>query len=298
MTNYIDLHMHTNYSDDGSYTPSQIVEMCHEAKVKIMAIADHNTVKGVEEGMNKAKELGMSYIPAIEIDCTYKNTTNLHVLGYGIDYTNPTFNALGENIYKQERSLAIEKLKKTNELFHVHLTEEQLLKIMPNGVFTGEAFGEALLNDPAYHDAEFLKPYREGGARSNNPYVNFYWDFYSQGKPIYVEVKYPTLEETIKLIKENGGIPVLAHPGNNLKGQFEVFDDMVKLGIEGVEAFSSYHTKETCEYFYNKAKEYDLLYTCGSDFHGKTKPSIFLGENNCSIDPSEIEEKLKAYHLI
>ena len=47
--------------------------------------------------------------------------------------------------------------------------------------------------------------------------------------------------------------------------------------IDGVECFSSYHTSETNEYFYNKAKELNVLYTCGSDFHGKTKPSIYLG---------------------
>jgi hypothetical protein len=114
---------------------------------------------------------------AIEIDCTYDQRLNLHVLGYGIDYTNAAFNDLGASILKQERRLAIEKLEKTNELFNVHLTKEQLLKIMPNGVFTGEAFAEALLNDPDYKEEAFLKPYRAGGTRSDNPYVNFYWDY-------------------------------------------------------------------------------------------------------------------------
>lgn len=72
---------------------------------------------------------------------------------------------------------------------------------------------------------------------------------------------------------------------------------MVALGLQGVECFSSYHVPETNEYFYNKAKELKLLYTCGSDFHGKTKPAIHLGENGCQ-DPQEIEKLLKDYHLI
>ena len=67
---------------------------------------------------------------------------------------------------------------------------------------------------------------------------------------------------------------------------------MVALGLDGVECFSSYHTTETNEYFYQKAKELGLLYTCGSDFHGKTKPAIHLGENGC-VEPKEIEELLK-----
>jgi predicted metal-dependent phosphoesterase TrpH len=114
--------------------------------------------------------------------------------------------------------------------------------------------------------------------------VNFYWDYYSQGKAIYTKVNYPSLEEIIKLIKSHGGISILAHPGNNLKNQFELFDEMVQLGLDGVEAFSSYHDQKTCEYFYNKAKELNVYYTCGSDFHGKTKPSIHLGDCHCNVE--------------
>ena len=291
---YIDLHMHSMYSDDGEYTPTQLVDMCHEAGVKIMAIADHNWVKANEEAKKHADELGMTYIPAIEIDCTYKGV-NLHVLGYGID-NQEVFNQLGEDIEKQEIACSMKKLELMNAL-GFDLKKEQLDALSTNGVYTGEMFGEALLNDSRYEDHELLKPYRQGGERSDNPYVNFYWDYYAQGKPCYTEIHFPTLEETIQLIHQHGGVALLAHPGNNLKGQFELFDEMVALGLDGVECFSSYHTTETNEYFYNKAKELNVLYTCGSDFHGKTKPSIHLGENGC-LNPQEIEDCLKAHHLI
>lgn len=291
---YIDLHMHSMYSDDGEYTPTQLVDMCHEAGVKIMAIADHNWVKANEEAKKHADELGMTYIPAIEIDCAYKGV-NLHVLGYGID-NQEVFNQLGEDIEKQEIACSMKKLELTNAL-GFDLKKEQLDALSTNGVYTGEMFGEALLNDSRYDDHELLKPYRQGGERSDNPYVNFYWDYYAQGKPCYTEIHFPTLEETIQLIHQHGGVALLAHPGNNLKGQFELFDEMVALGLDGVECFSSYHTSETNEYFYNKAKELNVLYTCGSDFHGKTKPSIHLGENGC-LNPQEIEDCLKAHHLI
>lgn len=291
---YIDLHMHSMYSDDGEYTPTQLVDMCHEAGVKIMAIADHNWVKANEEAKKHADELGMTYIPAIEIDCTYKGV-NLHVLGYGID-NQEVFNQLGEDIEKQEIACSMKKLELMNAL-GFDLKKEQLDALSTNGVYTGEMFGETLLNDSRYDDHELLKPYRQGGERSDNPYVNFYWDYYAQGKPCYTEIHFPTLEETIQLIHQHGGVALLAHPGNNLKGQFELFDEMVALGLDGVECFSSYHTTETNEYFYNKAKELNVLYTCGSDFHGKTKPSIHLGENGC-LNPQEMEDCLKAHHLI
>ena len=296
MDKYIDLHMHSKYSDDGEFTPSELVEMCHRSGIKIMAIADHNSVKAIDEAKETAKKYDIKYISAIEIDCTY-NGINLHVLGYGIDYHHEDFKRLEQNVLDQELKCSKEKILLTNKL-GFEVDEEALNKLSANGVYTGEMFGEVLLNDPRYQEHPLLKPYREGGARSDNPYVNFYWDYYSQGKPCYTKIIYPSLKETIDLIKKHGGTVVLAHPGNNLKGQFEVFDEMVALGIEGVEAFSNYHSLETVNYFYNAGKKHDLLITCGSDFHGKTKPAIELGECRCNIDEHDIEEQLKEYNLI
>lgn len=292
---YIDLHMHSIHSDDGEFTPTELIEKCYEAGVKIMAVADHNYVKGIDEAKEAASKRKITVIPAIEIDCVY-NGINLHVLGYGIDYKKTVFNSLGDNILEQELKCSAKKMELTNAL-GFDLNKEQLDALSTNGVYTGEMFAEALLVDPRYKDNELLKSYREGGERSDNPFVNFYWDYYSQGKPCYTEVKFPTLKETIKIINDNGGVAVLAHPGNNLKGQFEIFDEMVIAGIQGVEAFSSYHSDETNKYFYNKAKELHILYTCGSDYHGKTKPSIMVGKTGCSISEKDIEEVLKKYKL-
>ena len=90
MEKFIDLHMHSLYSDDGEFTPTQLVEKCYDAGIRIMAIADHNSVKAIDEAKSVAKEKGILYIPAVEIDCTYEGI-NLHVLGYGIDYHHHDF---------------------------------------------------------------------------------------------------------------------------------------------------------------------------------------------------------------
>lgn len=293
---FIDLHMHTNYSDDGEYTPTQIVRMCHEKGVNIMAITDHNCVKAIGEAHREAEMLGISYIPAAEFDCHF-NGINLHVLGYGIDYKQPIFHFIEENILNQELANSELKLKLTNSL-GFEISKEQLDTYSKNGVYTGELFAEVLLNDPRYNHHEVLKPYRKGGNRDSNPYVNFYWDFYAQGKPCYTEMKYPTLEEIIKTIHDANGIAVIAHPGNNLKGQFNLIDQMFQDGLDGVEAFSSYHNEETTQYFYGKATSFGRLITCGSDFHGKTKPSIQLNQTGCMIDQKIIVKQLIEYQLI
>ena len=296
MEKYIDLHMHTDYSDDGEFSPEEIVEKCHDAGIRIMAIADHNSVKAVGRAMKKAGESGIKYIPAIEIDCTFHGV-NLHVLGYGIHYEHQDFEQLEKNIYQQELECSKKKIELTRNI-GFDVCSKELDRLSDNGVYTGEMFAEVILNREEYKDNELLEPYRKGGSRADNPYVNFYWDFYAQGKPCYTEVIYPSLKETVDLIHRHGGKAVLAHPGNNLKGRFELFDEMMELGLDGVEAFSNYHSDKTVDYFYQKGREYKIMMTCGSDYHGKTKPSIALGECHCPYDETFIEEQLKENALI
>lgn len=177
MEKYIDLHMHSKYSDDGEFTPIQLVEQCHEAGIKVMAIADHNSVKAIDEAKEAAAKLNIKYIPSVEIDCTYKGI-NLHVLGYGVDYHHADFVTLEENVLNQELACSKEKVKLTNML-GFDVDQAALDALSDNGVYTGEMFGEVLLNDQRYNENSLLKPYRSGGERSDNPYVNFYWDFYA-----------------------------------------------------------------------------------------------------------------------
>lgn len=297
MKNYIDLHMHSIYSDDGEYMPSRLVEMCAEKGIQIMAIADHNKVDAITEAKQRAKELGIQYIPAIEIDCTYQDI-NLHVVGYGINDKAPEFTVLGESVLNQELELSMKKIELTKQL-GFQVSKEELDQLSDNGVYTGEMFGEIILAKEEYEKHPLLAPYRKGGDRSDNPYVNFYWDFYAQGKPCYTKVIYPSLAEIVDLIHRNGGKAVLAHPGENLKGRFEIFDEMMEaVKFDGVEAFSNYHDEETVDYFYKKGQEYGIMTTCGSDFHGKTKPAIQLGKCHCQYNQKFIEKALGEKGLI
>ncbi|MDR0447304.1 MAG: PHP domain-containing protein [Treponema sp.] len=296
MKNYIDLHIHSIHSGDGEFTPEVLVRKCEEANIKIMAIADHNTISGIEEEKIYCKKMRIICIPAVEIDCIFNNI-NLHVIGYGIDYTKEEIIALEKNVFEQELSKSKERLELTNAL-GFELKEDELRAVRNSDIWTGELFGEILLSKEAYKDHEILKPYRKGGERSDNPYANFFWDFYGQGKPCYTEIKYPSLDTIIKIVHKYGGAAVLAHPGNNLKNKYGLFDDMVSLGLDGVEAFSSYHSLEEINYFYRKGKEKNLLITCGSDYHGKTKPAIAIGDSKCTIDQDSIEKQLKEYGLL
>ncbi len=286
----IDLHMHSCYSDDGQYLPAELVEECAAQNIEMMSITDHNCVRANAEAMNLAKEKGIRYIPGIEIDCTFKDT-NFHVLGYGIDFESKDFEAIEQNIRQQSRRASLESLAKTQDL-GFQIKENDMLEKSQGSYWTeswtGEMFAEVLLEKPEYAEHSLLVPYRTGGTRSDNPYVNFYWDYYSKGKPCHAQIKYPSMEEIIAIIHKNHGIAVLAHPGINLKDKEYLFDDIGALGMDGVEAFSSYHNADVAKNYYEKASKKQLITTCGSDFHGKTKPAINLGQHNCFLSPKEI----------
>lgn len=280
----IDLHMHSRYSEDGEYTPSELIRQCAEKGVHMMSVTDHNCAKANEEAAKAAKEKGIAYIPGIEIDCTFQGT-NFHMLGYGIDFKGSDFEAIEKNIEDQSFQASLDRLAATQELGFYRVTEKDMWALSKDsywkGSWSGELFAEVLLAMPEYADHPLLKPYRPGRERSDNPYVNFYWDYYSQGKPCYVKIDYPAMEEIIDIIHRNHGVAVIAHPGINLKGKDFLLEDILSLGIDGIEAFSSYHTPIQAGYYYKIAQERNIFVTCGSDYHGKTKPSIGIGQHGC-----------------
>jgi len=282
-----DLHMHSNYSDDGEFTPAELVRKCKDAGITTMSITDHNSAGGNEQAKQEAEKLQVNFITGIELDCTFDGV-NLHLLGYQINDKSSDFKTLFKNILSQEKIASYDRLELTRKLgFEISEKEMNAISNINEGIclWSGEHFAEILLAKKEYKDHPLLLPYRTGGERSVNPYLNFYWDFYGQGKPCYVHVNFPSLKEAIAIIKDNGGKAVLAHPGNNLKGRFELIDEIVLQSIDGVEAFCSYHNKEEADYFYKKALGHSLIITCGSDYHGKVKPAVELGKSGC---PTEV----------
>lgn len=273
----MDLHMHSCMSDDGEYTPKQLMHMCKEAGLQVVAIADHNSVEAIFEAKEEAMALGLDYIHAIELDCTIHGI-ELHVLGYGINYLDPAFTALTLSLRKQEQESAKKRVELVKKL-GLYIDEEKAFALSHHGCITGEILAEVALQDERNHS--FLKEYLPNGARSDNPYVNFYWDYCSQGKPAYVKINFITLEEAVAMIQNAGGVAILAHPGNNTKEDTALLDTIVSHGVMGLEAYSSYHSPAQVEFYKEYAKQHQLCITCGSDFHGKTKPAIRLGAHGC-----------------
>lgn len=275
----IDLHMHSRYSDDGEFTPAELVERCAAAGVTAMCITDHNCARANAEARPLAEARGIRYLSGIEIDCVYAQK-EFHVLGYGIDAASPDFAAIEAEIDRQSIAVSLERLEKTRAL-GFDITADELRQVSAHAFWKnywgGERFAEVLLARPDYADHPLLRPYRPGGERSANPGVSIYWDYYAQGKPCYAAMVYPPMEQILDIIHRNHGKAILAHPGVQLDTDAPLLDELFDLGLDGAEAFSSYHSPEQAERFYRRTAARGLLVTCGSDYHGKTKPAVRLG---------------------
>lgn len=181
----IDLHMHSYYSDDGEFSPENLVRQCAQKGITLMSITDHNSVKANKEARRAAGALGIEYTAGVEVDCTYAGF-NFHLLGYGIDENDPAFAKIEEDIRIQEKAASRVKLQKTREMgFEIEEAQLEALALKTHWPesWTGEQFAQVLLDMPAYKDHPLLMPYREGGERSVNPLVNFYWVFMPRASP-------------------------------------------------------------------------------------------------------------------
>lgn len=270
-----DLHIHSSHSVDGDYPPEKLVSMVKAAGLAIMAVADHNVTTAVVPAQAAGRRAGIQVLSAVELDCAYDGL-NLHLLGYGIDPVDHRYRELTESRLAAEQAITERRMDLVEDL-GLALDRKAVMALAREGVVISEMMAEVALEDPANAGNPLLAPYRPGGARSDNPYVNFYWDFCAPGKPAHADIDHLPLAEAIDLVTDTGGFPVLAHPGQTLGGREDVLPLLAAAGVRGLEAFSSYHSPAQCLEWLERARALNLAVTCGSDFHGKNKPAVRLG---------------------
>lgn len=271
----IDLHMHSVCSSDGEFSPAAIAEKCADRGLEMFSLTDHNSVRGIGEAASAACDKGLGFIPGIEIDCNYKGT-DLHLLGYGIDWHSADFVQLEEQVRAKVLDSFGEMVENIRRLGFV-VDGDAVLSAAGENLPTGELIAEVMLGDERYH-SPLLRPYMAGGERSDMPYINFYLDYFAQGRPAFVPVEYMEYRRALELVRDNGGIPVVAHPGLNFRGRERIAEELLERGAAGLEVFNNYHSPEQVGYFAPLVFRQGALLTCGSDFHGKTKPRIQVGE--------------------
>ncbi|MDD6612716.1 MAG: PHP domain-containing protein [Clostridiales bacterium] len=285
---HIDLHLHSSVSLDGELSPRGLVELCSQEGITLAALTDHNAVSGIPEFSWRGAQLGIRVIPGVELDCTVEGL-QLHILGYGIDITNGKLMQIERSVLEMQRTLSLRQMDAVEEL-GILLNRDALMEQAQNGVVSAEMIAAGALAFPQNQNHPLLRPFLPGGPRSDQPLVNFYWDICSPGKPAYVPVSYISAAEAIQVIHDAGGLAVLAHPAINLQRREKLIEYFLNLPLDGIEVFSSYHNAIETAFYLDLAQKYHLLITGGSDFHGKIKPNIRMGD----IDMLGMEDVLQS----
>lgn len=146
-----DLHIHSEYSSDGEFRVADIVGKCAAGGVDLFSLTDHNTVRGLDEACDGALQAGMEFVPGIEIDCSFEGT-DLHLLGYGIDWKSPDFRTLEETVAAEVMASFGETVGKLRRLGFA-VDEQTVLAAAAGKLPTMELIAEVMLSDPAWRYA-------------------------------------------------------------------------------------------------------------------------------------------------
>ena len=283
----IDLHVHSAYSADGELSPGAIIDLCIDEGVDLISITDHNSVKAIPGASDAAHKNGIQFIAASEINCQTRHGTVLHMLGYGIDPKDPFFIAIEDQVNEREAVANRTRIDVLRNL-GIKMDDERIAEAVGDRILTCEILAEVAMNDSENRNHPLLLPFYPGGARSDQPQVNFFWDLCTTGKAADVPVEYLPVREVVEEIHRSGGIAVLAHPGASIGQDKELLDEIVQTGIDGLEVYSSYHDAEMTAYYEEHCARLNLGRTVGSDFHGKMKPRIQLGSVSANGNQADI----------
>ena len=252
-----DLHLHTTASD-GTDAPGELVALAAKKGFQVIAVTDHDTMSGIPEALDAGRRLGVRVISGVEISAG--GGTEVHVLGYAIRDPEKLTNVLGH--MRAERSQRMQKMVTKLNAMGVPIQIRRVTNL------TQESVGRS-------HLARILV--EDGVVRDVREAFNRYL---APGRPAYVERKKLSVREAVELIRSAGGIPVIAHPGQNHGDTFwmkERFAELKTAGLMGIEAYHMAHSQQQAMAFARMARDLGLLVTGGSDYHGTIK-SVAIGD--------------------
>lgn len=273
-----DLHTHSNHSD-GSSTPAELVAEAKEKNL-IIALTDHNTVTGLSEFLSEAKRLGVTAVGGTELS-TVHEFTEYHLLGLFIDdeFYKDIDALCKEYHYLKERSniLLVERLREAGYIIDYSVIKQNNVKGNVNRA----------------HIALELK---------NQGYVSSISEAFDkllgENCDFYIPPKRLEIIDAIRFLRGIRAMPILAHPLKDTSPEElrNILPELIEAGLVGIETMHSSYSDEKIAISKEIAKEFNLLESGGSDFHGKFKPTISLGVGEGNLDiPDTVYYNLLKY---
>lgn len=278
----IDLHTHTTFSD-GTDTPTQLINKALAAGITTIALTDHDSISGWQEATTALRP-GICLVPGAEVSCQTLDGISVHILGLLFDSSNTelidTLEKTRENRFgRMEKIIA-----KINEA-GIEISMSEVLEQLSDGATLGRPhLADALVKKGVVASRE------EAFTQMLHNHSKYYVSHYS-----------PTPEAVIKLIKEAGGVSVIAHPMASHRGRtisLDTFGSLIQAGLDGIEVDHRDHSVEEKIQLISLAKESKLVMTGASDYHGNGKLNL-LGEY--TTEPAQwqrLEERANARRVL
>jgi predicted metal-dependent phosphoesterase TrpH len=265
----VDLHAHSTASD-GELTPAALVEYARAKGLAALALTDHDSVDGLDAAMDAARATTLELVPGVELSCDVPQN-EVHILGYFMDWHDPAFQTMLAR-FREGRYGRAEKMVKKLTALGAPITFERVKEIAGDASIGRPHVAQALVE--AGHVATITEAFDR---------------FIGRTGPAYVERFRLTPQDAVTLILRAGGVPVLAHP----REVTAWIEPLVKVGLVGLEALYGMYDEPTRAHLVQLARQYDLLVTGGSDFHGSNRMAYLndLGDVEVSF---EVVEQLRA----
>ncbi|BDV43088.1 phosphatase [Geotalea uraniireducens] len=279
MRHFVDLHVHSNYSD-GVHPPARLIQMADELKLAAIAIADHDTVDGVDEALEAALDREIEVIPAVELSTEYGPYRDIHILGYYLDHHDPQLRKKLSDF----RTMRDDRGKAITDRVNRRLARERKAPLAYADVLQ---LAEGSIGRP--HIGRIL--IKHGYARDMEDAFRRYLI------PCNVPKKYFAAIEAIDEIRRVGGVAVLAHPATISESRQElhrVIGELAAHGLDGLEVYNNKSTAEDSLELERLATDLGLLRSGGSDFHGfEDDLEIGTGRGKLAVKNDVVEQLRK-----
>jgi 3',5'-nucleoside bisphosphate phosphatase len=272
----IDLHTHSDRSD-GTDAPGELVAHAVAVGLDVVALTDHDTAAGWEAARAAATDIGIGFVPGIEISCAYQGV-GVHLLAYLLDPSYPPLVEELRHVLDGRSARLPATLERLNAL-GIDVSAGDVLAVSRAAEATGR---------PHVADALVAKGVVATRDEAFDQYL-------SRGRPAYVDRYAADLVPMLRTVREAGGVPVLAHPwGRHSRGALDeqALAALQREGLAGVEVDHQDHDPHAREALRAIAASLGLLQTGSSDFHGEGKADCPLGANVTA--PEQFERLLAA----
>lgn len=255
-----DLHVHSHYSD-GSDSVEKIMKKAVQANLTHTSIVDHDTTSGWSDIHTLGNKYGMEVIPGIEISAyDYKRNRKVHILGYHYRLDAPHIRALCQPLLRRRHQNSLWQIDNIRAAGHtMDLDRIQDIASPSQAIYK-----------------QHIMRYLTKASYTSIVYQTFYKQLFKGNGIANRDIEYVDAFDAVKAIVSDGGIAVVAHPGQ--LNSYDIIPELIEVGLKGVELAHPDHTDKDVQRVSDLAEKYDLITTGGTDYHGEYGLDIKIGE--------------------